>query len=70
MQFNDYNVTRKQMIKHTIDDLWKHPLICKIFCALGKHDYEFNGSIYNHTRVIGAKLQCFYCLKERESIRF
>lgn len=45
------------------DNLHKHPLISKIMCWMGRHDYEFKYMIDEGT----ARLQCFYCEHKKTS---
>jgi hypothetical protein len=52
-----------------VDNWHKHPVVSKLLCKVGRHDYEFmkaeerpNGEIYGH-------LECFYCESKRISIR-
>lgn len=45
------------------------PFLAKSFCRLGRHDFEYVDFISNNNdeEIIGAKLECFYCGKLKES---
>ena len=50
----------------TIIDNWhKHPVISKIMCKLGRHDYEGYEIIPNQKVVM---LNCFYCDHKKQSL--
>lgn len=45
-----------------IDNWHKHPVMSKIMCKLGRHDYECSEIIGEY-----ASLYCFYCDKTKHS---
>ena len=47
----------------------KHPLISRIMCWMGRHDYEYAETLYDSQGdPHGAKLECFYCLQQKGSV--
>jgi len=48
-----------------IDNWHKHPLVSRLLCKLGRHDYHFDRMDGPH-----AILFCFYCLKGRRDLKF
>lgn len=49
-----------------VDNIHKHPLVSKIMCKLGRHDYIYVESLKNGE--IGV-LECFYCMKRLHCLK-
>lgn len=47
------------------DNWHKHPIVSRVLCWLGRHDYEYEGKVVNGA----AYLACFYCLHRKNSSR-
>ena len=41
----------------------KHPVITRLLCYIGRHDYEFISADGNH-----GILECFYCLQKKVAL--
>jgi hypothetical protein len=60
-----YNRINHYMI---IDNIHKHPYVSELMCKLGRHDFEYSSTVYDDQGdPIGATLECFYCLRKRNS---
>jgi hypothetical protein len=46
-----------------LSNIHKHPLVSKIMCKLGRHDYEFLFMLDKRT----ARMECFYCGHRKNS---